>query len=125
MNLARILLMVGCAVLTILVTLAMVNEGPLGTRDPILLAQNPPLEPCYANQDDAAIFLAYKDWADMMRASDTSFSDPIDNIIPEGKHAGQWIKPGCFAIEDEYGRVTVWEIPFDANPVPPFWVPHS
>lgn len=89
-------------------------------------AYNADLEPCYANQNDALIPISYSRWVDLMvKERGDAFEHPVDRIIPTGDHKGQWILPGCFAVEGRDGTLTVWRIPFNTEVDPPFFVPHT
>ena len=76
--------------------------------------------PCFAHEGEAKMTLAFTRWRDEMLAKDPSFEMPDIMLVPTGLNAGQWILPGCVAIEEVDGSVTFWR---DRKGGPARWVP--
>jgi hypothetical protein len=98
--------------------LALVFIFAPGTQETI----NPYTQPCYPNAQSAKMTLSYENWTDVMTKDDPDFTGPLDRIIPTGAQKGEWVPPGCTAVEDKNNRISVWKMQdLDA----PYWIPYT
>jgi hypothetical protein len=78
-------------------------------------------QPCYPNAASAKMTLSYEQWTEAMEKQDPTHTGPLDTLIPTGPQKGEWVPPGCSAVEARSGLVTVWKMD---DPKAPFWIPY-
>lgn len=81
-------------------------------RDPVTMARESALRPCFANTTDVSLHGAFLRWEDEYRQQSGKAFQPLWPTIADGPYAGEQIPPYCFAVEGFAHEVTFWHRPF-------------